>query len=210
VRIAIISKRRDLSRFFELEALNFGFAVRSFDKMGVDLSLFDLCIIDSQTVRQIPTRLSKKVLLVSDADNDRVGNDSDIMRVSYPMSLKELDSIYFRLLNGIDLAVSIEKSDKKEKNALCFYHMLENTARYGERNIQLSDYEMKLLKRLCQNVGEPVSREELNLLLGAERGNIADVYICRLRKKLEDEDGKRVIVTVRSRGYKIITDVEWE
>ena len=75
---------------------------------------------------------------------------------------------------------------------------------------QLSDHEIKLLGRLCESSGESVSREELNRLLGADSGNIADVYICRLRRKLESGDGKRVIFTVRSAGYKIITDMEWE
>ena len=78
------------------------------------------------------------------------------------------------------------------------------------RNISLSDYEMRLLVRLCRNNDEAVSREELNLLLGAESGNIADVYICRLRKKLEEGDGKRVIFTVRSKGYRISSDIEWK
>ena len=36
-----------------------------------------------------------------------------------------------------------------------------------------------------------------------------DVYICKLRKKLEDASGQRLIFTVRSKGYKIIIKSEW-
>ena len=96
------------------------------------------------------------------------------------------------------------------KERIYFYRELENTVRYKDRNVQLSDHEIKLLGRLCESSGEPVSREELNRFLGADSGNIADVYICRLRRKLESGDSKRVLFTVRSAGYKIITDMEWE
>ena len=66
-----------------------------------------------------------------------------------------------------------------------------------------------LLKLLCDNANEAVSREDMNKLFGAEDGNIAEVYICKLRKKLEEPLGKRLIYTVRSKGYKIIIDSEW-
>lgn len=67
--------------------------------------------------------------------------------------------------------------------------------------IQLSEYEFKTLEALCGASGSPVSRRKLTELLGANSGNIADVYICHLRKKLEEPFGIKIIYTVRSKGY---------
>ena len=62
----------------------------------------------------------------------------------------------------------------------------------------------KLLKKLGdQPLDSPVRRDELMRLFGAEKGNIADVYISRLRKKLEDPHGPRIIETVRGEGYRL-------
>jgi hypothetical protein len=45
-----------------------------------------------------------------------------------------------------------------------------------------------------------VTREELSELLGGG-GNIVDVYVCRLRTKIEKPLGRRMIRTVRGVGY---------
>ena len=47
VKVAIVSKRRELARFLELEALNFDFKVSIFDKLAIDLGDFDLLIVDT-------------------------------------------------------------------------------------------------------------------------------------------------------------------
>lgn len=207
-KIAIISKRIALSRFFALEAERFGFEVTTFDKTVGDLSAFDTCILDTEGMRQLPLVLASNVVLVADGALGSEVTDSGMIRLGYPASIRDIDAIYARLLLG-----EVEKEEKEEivesAERIYFYREIANTVRYKDRNIQLSDHELKLLERLCLSAGEPVSREELNRLLGAEKGNIADVYICRLRRKLESGD-KRIIFTVRSRGYKIITDMEWE
>ena len=209
IRIAIVSKRVALSRFFELEAERFGIEVTVYDKAGADLSDFDMCILDTEALRRMPSLLPKRVLLISDEDGFDV-SDSDVMRIGYPASIKDIDRIYARLAFGEQSRENDKTPEEPVKERIYFYRELGNTVRYKDRNVQLSDHEIKLLGRLCESVGEPVSREELNRLLGADGGNIADVYICRLRRKLESGDGKRVIFTVRSAGYKIITDMEWE
>ena len=209
IRIAIVSKRVALSRFFELEAERFGIDVTVYDKASTDLSEFDMCILDTEDLRRMPSLLPKRVLLISDGEGIDT-SDSDVMRMGYPASIKDIDLIYARLAFGEQSRESDKTPEESVKERIYFYRELENTVRYKDRNIQLSDHEIKLLARLCESSGEPVSREELNRLLGADSGNIADVYICRLRRKLESGDGKRVIFTVRSAGYKIITDMEWE
>ena len=210
IRIAIASKRIALSRFFALEAERFGFEVTTFDKAVGDLSAFDMCILDTEGMRQLPSVLARSVVLIADGAIGSEVTDSGMIKLGYPASIRDIDRIYARLLLGGEVENKKEKEETVESvEMIYFYREIANTVRYKDRNIQLSDYELRLLECLCLSAGEPVSREELNRLLGAKKGNIADVYICRLRRKLESDD-KRIIFTVRSRGYKIITDMEWE
>ena len=205
VNLAIVSKRRELIRFFELEALNCGFEVSSFDKIPAELSCFDLLILDATTTRQLPVSFGGRVIFVSD-DDTLVSNDAECL--SYPTPIDTLRYIYEQVLYGdgaVDRRVRSQADDR-----ILFYYDNDNTVGYCGRSITLSDHEMTILTRLCECSGEPVSRDELNALLGASGGNIADVYVCRLRKKLEDIDGRRVIFTVRSKGYKIVADMEWK
>ena len=204
VNLAIVSKRRELIRFFELEALNCGFEVSSFDKMPAELSCFDLLIVDTAITRQPPAVFEGRILFVTDEENS---TPDGVKCLAYPMPIDTLRCTYEQMLYGervVERAISRDNEDDR----IFFYREFDNTVGYHGRSITLSDHEMTILTRLCECSGEPVSREELNALLGASGGNIADVYVCRLRKKLEDTDGRRVIFTVRSKGYKIVADME--
>ncbi len=72
---------------------------------------------------------------------------------------------------------------------------------WGEVRIPLSDSEYKILSELCANRGDIVSRERMLNILGAESGNISDVYICHLRRKIDSRLGLKLIYTVRGEGY---------
>jgi hypothetical protein len=69
------------------------------------------------------------------------------------------------------------------------------------KRIGLSGNEFALLKTLYDNISLPVSREELNTVLSSSEGNMCDVYICRLRTKLEKGGSEKFIFTVRGKGY---------
>ncbi len=75
------------------------------------------------------------------------------------------------------------------------------TVRVGDFSVSLSPAEWVILRRLCDDRGEAVSREELATLLGGG-GNSVEVYICHLRRKLEKPLGRRLISTVRGKGYR--------
>jgi len=62
--------------------------------------------------------------------------------------------------------------------------------------------EYAILERLYARRGEAVTREELAALLGGG-GNSVEVYICKLRAKLEKPLGRRLILTVRGVGYRM-------
>lgn len=206
VNLAIVSKRRELIRFFELEALNCGFEVSSFDKSPAELSCFDLLIIDTAVTLRAPTIFEGRVIFITDEENSTPDGAECL---SYPIPVDTLRYVYEQMLYGERAVERTVIRDEKD-DCIFFYRDHNDTVGYKGRSITLSDHERKILTRLCECSGEPVSREELNALLGASGGNIADVYVCRLRKKLEDIDGRRVIFTVRSKGYKIAADMEWK
>ena len=101
-------------------------------------------------------------------------------------------------------------TENADGDIVYFYRNERNTVRYRGKQIFLSESEAKLLLALCQSSPEPVSREILGGLLESGQGNIVDVYICKLRKKLEEPFSTRLIFTVRNKGYKIMADMEWE
>lgn len=213
VKVAILSKNKILADFFGLEAESLGYSVKLIDKGAADLSAFDLCIIDMDTMKSVSGIMSKRTLLVSKESNISIpsflGTDSEF--ISWPASVEKLRRIYEELL----FEKKTEKNEsgvrqKQDESVIYFYRERKNIIRYRDRNIRLSDYEARLLEMLCSNRGEAVSREAINTVFDTQTGNIADVYICHLRKKLEDPFGKRIIFTVRSKGYRITTDMEWE
>jgi DNA-binding response OmpR family regulator len=68
--------------------------------------------------------------------------------------------------------------------------------------VPLTPAEAAILDRLYVHRGEVVSREELSALLGGG-GNSVEVYVCKLRAKIEKPLGRRMIHTVRGVGYRL-------
>jgi two-component system, OmpR family, copper resistance phosphate regulon response regulator CusR len=79
-------------------------------------------------------------------------------------------------------------------------------ARLGDRLVDLSDREFRLLHHLVSHAGEIVSRERLLSEVWGYSfdpgSNVVDVCVRRLRKKLGAADA---IETVRNAGYRIAT-----
>ena len=82
----------------------------------------------------------------------------------------------------------------------------KDVMRNGER-IELSSKEYMLLEYLMQNKNIVLSREQIQERVWGydfEGGsNVVDVYIRYLRKKLDHENEKKLIQTVRGVGYVI-------
>ena len=76
------------------------------------------------------------------------------------------------------------------------------------RQVDLSPTEYRLLKALAETAGTPVSQEHLFRMTWGDvdkgQTNVVDVYIHRLRRKLEeDASSPKRILTVRGAGYKL-------
>ena len=88
------------------------------------------------------------------------------------------------------------------------FDMATSQLRRGAENIYLTSNEVGMLKALAENAGKPVTREELSRLMpGNGNERTVDVQITRLRKKIEESEGKPVYLqTVRGSGYVLYAD----
>jgi DNA-binding response OmpR family regulator len=79
-------------------------------------------------------------------------------------------------------------------------------ARMGDREIDLSDREFRLLYHLVKHAGEVVTRDSILSAVWEyhfdPRSNVVDVCVRRLRRKLGDD---APIETVRHAGYRLTT-----
>ena len=103
------------------------------------------------------------------------------------------------------------KPEKLRAIAFGDYHfdLVTSQLKRGDETVALTSSEMGMLKLLAEHSGAPVSREELSKLMpgvGSERA--VDVQITRLRKKIEESEGKPVhLQTVRGAGYVLYGNV---
>lgn len=85
--------------------------------------------------------------------------------------------------------------------------LLRRTVHRGGRPIDLTNREFELLEYLLRHHGQIVSREMLarDVWKEASRGtpldNVIDVHITRLRKKIDEPTGERLIHTIRGVGF---------
>ena len=89
-------------------------------------------------------------------------------------------------------------------------YLTRQTAMYGEENLNLTDYEFKILQRLIESKGNIVTREELSLeVLGKTLSPFdrsLDMHISNLRRKLPERESKLPwLKTLRGKGYLLVT-----
>jgi two-component system copper resistance phosphate regulon response regulator CusR len=77
----------------------------------------------------------------------------------------------------------------------------------GGRSIQLTAKEYALLEYLARRAGEVVSRAEIAEHVWDERfdpfSNLIEVYIQRLRRKIDEGRSRKLIRTLRGEGYRL-------
>ena len=81
----------------------------------------------------------------------------------------------------------------------------------GEEEIELTSYEYKVLNYLVMHPGEVVTKTELSEHIYEEDAdrdsNVIEVFIGRLRRKLDPEGSLNPIETLRGRGYRLAIDI---
>lgn len=106
---------------------------------------------------------------------------------------------YISRLRSISEMKGRGSGEDSKKQLVCDKESM--TALYGEMKFPLSEYEYKTLSLLCEKRGRVVTRDEIAKLLNFDSGNMGDVYICHLRKKIDNNLGLKLITTVRGKGY---------
>lgn len=169
--------------------------------MPSDISSYKLVILDLDTVDDPIS--TGEYLLVGVSENKISKASAFDHTLQYPFVLSELRGLIFESLRRVTDRKNVIREDK-----IFYADESRRTVDFGGMRLTLSDYEFRVLKRLCDTPRIPVSREELSALFeGSQRegdrsrGNMADVYICHLRRKLESVSGKKIIYTVRGKGY---------
>ena len=128
-----------------------------------------------------------------------------------PFVLTELDDILRRLLAAttaeayprgiVEPHRQARKADEATEPALGF--TVENgVVLIGGKPLPMTPAEQAIFQCLYAHRGETVTKEALLSLLGGG-GNSVEVYVCKLRAKLEKPLGRRMIITVRGVGYKM-------
>ncbi|MCG6956006.1 MAG: response regulator transcription factor [Gemmatimonadetes bacterium] len=184
--------------------------VESYDVVVLDLKLPDVDGLE------VCTRLRAKgftapVLMATarDAIRDRVagldtGADDYIVK---PYALEELVARVRALLRRPRelMPVTLQAGELELDTAA-------RRARVAGRPIELTTKEYAVLEVFLRHPDEVLTRETISSHAWDENydplSNVVDVYIMRLRKKLEADGGAPTISTVRGAGYRLSAEVE--
>ncbi len=81
------------------------------------------------------------------------------------------------------------------------------SVRVGDRMLDLTAYEFRLLHYLMLNPGKVISKFELTEHIYEEDAdrdsNVIEVFVGRIRRKLDPDNSLRPIETLRGRGYRL-------
>ncbi len=121
--------------------------------------------------------------------------------ITKPFNIQILLAKIGSLLRRSNAVINQEEIDCKE----FILNISKNTIEKGEKTIELTKNEFRILKYLIQNRERIVSREEIMENLWDSESFIDDntltVNITRLRNKLEEIGIKELIETKRGQGY---------
>lgn len=203
--VKIFSQEERFSRMLSLELSDIGVdTVSELESYDNEDSLFAVLDLDTYTpdaLISLPD--NTKVICYSRRSSDEIGELPEICSVllSRPFPISAFLS-HFGHVERIRQTVRVTNKEVREPqiNKLTVDQDSKN-ARWGDEVIPLSENEYKVLSLLCQNRGEAVNRETIDMLLGADESNMGDVYVCHLRKKIDHKLGLKLIYTIRGKGY---------
>ena len=190
--IAIVSGNKVISEFLSLEAQSCGCSSNIMTRLPVSFVDYDVIIVDDDGSFRIPENTDGIYKIIHSGEQN--GENTFL----WPVPVAEIRSIY----EGY-VAEAHARIFDAEDDVLYLSGFEEKAVVYRNRRIALTDGEWRVMSCLGSADGNAVSREKLMSLFDAVDGNIADVYICHLRRKLETPFGVRFIKTVRGKGYSL-------
>jgi two-component system, OmpR family, copper resistance phosphate regulon response regulator CusR len=220
MRILIIEDNRRLSDSLRATLVEDGYVVdTAFDGVeGEDLALltpYDLILLDimlpkrdgievCRSLRDQKVTTPILMLTARDALDDRVlgldsGADDYLVK---PFEIKELRARLRALLR--------RKSDSKSGNLIVDDLRIDPASHYvwrADNPLELTAKEYALLEYMMRNPNRLITREMVVTHLWDDNqsiaSNVVDVYIRRLRRKVDDPYPVKLIETVRGAGYRL-------
>ena len=194
-KAAIITRNYELESFIVPELEMLGYRVTVLSTVTSTHEKFDFVIIDVDTVTEGISDISFPIVTVSEKYATEITANG--CTLSWPCRISDVFT-----LDAVFSTADVIRDQKEQKNEDTVRIINGNTVVINNHYAKLSNHEMVLLKELCHANGEIVSREQIMKLLNADDGNISDVYVCHLRRKLDSQLGKKLIITERGRGYR--------
>ena len=205
--IKIISNDRRFTRMLSLELERVGVnEVEDFSDVKTNDELYIAADLDFCSDSEIEELSYETATLIGFYKNDDEGTSAKAALCSKVLRRPFLISDFLTFIGGeADLTRKSERKPKnleshKKTHILTVDHQAK-LAIWGENKIALSEYEYKVLSLLCENRGDVVPRDAIQDAVGAVDGNMGDVYICHLRRKIDNKRGLKLIYTIRGKGY---------
>ena len=203
--VAVISKSKEFSRFLELELILMNFKVEVLLTSDDLEDRFDGVILDEDSARELMGVYNCPIISFSQKISEPT-KIKDTYKLPKPCSLETLHNIIFEMYGSTPKA--LKQNVEEDENVIYITDSKNRYAVIGNYHFKLTECELLVLEELCMAQGDVVSRERLSQILGNESGNLVDVYVCYLRKKLECPLNRKLIFSARGQGYSTVLKME--
>ena len=208
MKICVVLGDKIFERMLCLELSDWGFEVVSESELDTDTEIPVICDIDECGYDKLKNFSQSHELygLYRSSEESSLSAGLCVCIFKRPFLMSELKGALEKFISGnrehipnITSSPRISEFGRRKNMLVCNHRA--NEAVFGSHSIALSKTESDILKILCDKRGEVVSREEFSRIFGSSDGNICDVYICKLRSKLDNALGVKFIYTVKGKGY---------
>lgn len=213
-RAAILCTDSRLSRLLETELAYLGIVARGTESLPTADG--ELCLIvadgdgfDPKSCAEAASVCGCPLLLFGREILDPDALPAEAVFLRRPFALSDLEQCVRSLLTGMPTHGSLVGMSRNPAapeaipaSAAPVLTVENGAATLGGKPLALTPAEQTVLEYLYARRGEAVPRAELATLLEGG-GNSVDVYICKLRAKIEKPLGRRMILTVRGVGYRL-------
>lgn len=177
-------------------------------KISPELVLLDINLpnADGEYIcKEIRKKSQVPIIIITSRDNEideliSINNGADHY-ITKPFNIQILLAKIGSLLRRTNIGITQDKIEHKEFTL----NLSKSTIEKGDKIIELTKNEFRIIKYLIQNKERIVSREEIMESLWESESFIDDntltVNMTRLRNKLEEIGIKDIIETKRGQGY---------